>query len=97
MGNADEAHSAAPHDCRFFVRQMAGTMQHTKRRNSPLGAHLTRRVAVEAPADPRTVRKVLLGHPVSPMAKERVLRVLSARGLEHLVRPDSLNGDKGAP
>ncbi len=60
-------------------------MKHTIRRTTPLGAHLMRQVAVEAPADPRTIRRVLRGEPVSPMAHDRVLRALRARGLAHLV------------
>lgn len=54
-------------------------------RRTPLAAHLVRAVSVEAPADPRTVRKVLLGEPVSPLAHDRVLRALKACGLLHLV------------
>jgi hypothetical protein len=60
-------------------------MRTTVKRKTPLAAHLLRAVAVEAPADPRTIRRVLLGEPVSPLAKERVLRALDARGLLHLV------------
>jgi hypothetical protein len=55
-------------------------------RKTPLPAHLIRAVSVEAPADPRTIRKVLLGESVSPLARERVLRALESRGLLHLVR-----------
>ena len=58
----------------------------TSRRRTPLAAHLLRAISVEAPADPRTVRKVLLGEQVSPMARERVVAALKARGLGHLVR-----------
>ena len=60
-------------------------MQNTIKRKTPLAAHLVRAVAVEAPADPRTVRKVLLGEVVSPMTHDRVLHALEARGLLHLV------------
>lgn len=56
-----------------------------KRRKTPLAAHLMRVVSVEAAADPRTVRKVLLGEPVAPLARERVVRALEACGLMHLV------------
>ena len=57
-------------------------MRHT--RKTPLPAHLVRALSVEAPADPRTIRKVLLGQPVSALAHERVMRALRARGLAHL-------------
>jgi hypothetical protein len=60
-------------------------MQEIVKRKTPLAAHLMRAVSVEASADPRTVRKVLLGESVSPLARERVLRVLEARGLLQLV------------
>jgi hypothetical protein len=56
------------------------------KRKTPLPAHLIRVVSVEATADPRTVRKVLLGRPVSPLARDRVLRALETRGLLHLVQ-----------
>jgi hypothetical protein len=56
----------------------------TKRR-TPLAAHLLRAVSVEAPADPRSVRRVLLGERVAPLVRERILRALEARGLRHLV------------
>lgn len=55
------------------------------RRKTPLAAHLMRAVSVEAAADPRTVSKVLRGEIVAPLAHERVLRALKARGLLHLV------------
>jgi hypothetical protein len=58
-----------------------------KRRKTPLAAHLMRVVSVEATADPRSVRKVLLGEAVAPLTRQRVLRALEARGLLHLV-PD---------
>ena len=54
-------------------------------RKALLGAHLMRQVSVESMADPRTVRKVMLGTPVSAMVQERILRALMARGLMHLV------------
>jgi len=63
-------------------------MPRTMRHKTPLAAHLVRAVSVEAPADPRTVRKVLLGEPVSPLARDRILRALEARGLSHLVRAE---------
>lgn len=59
----------------------------TTNRKTPLAAHLLRAVSVAAGADPRTIRKVLLGQPVSPLARERVVRALEARGLSHLIRP----------
>ncbi len=59
------------------------------KRKTLLPAHLIRAVSVEALADPRTVKKVLRGEQVSPLAHERVLRALEARGLLHLVRRES--------
>ena len=58
------------------------------RRRTPLGAHLVRTICVEGHADPRSVRKVLLGEPVSIMTRERILRALQERGLEHLVQEE---------
>lgn len=55
-------------------------------RRTPLAAHLVRAVAVAAPADPRSVRKVLLGEPVAVMTRERIVRALRERGLDHLMR-----------
>jgi hypothetical protein len=69
-------------------------MPDTMRRKTPLAAHLMRAVSVEAPADPRTVRKVLLGEAVSPLARDRILRALEARGLSHLVRAGRVEGAK---
>jgi hypothetical protein len=64
------------------------------KRKTPLAAHLIRAVSVEAPADPRSVRKVLLGQPVSPLTRDGVLRALQARGLLHLVcRAEDPPGD----
>jgi hypothetical protein len=54
-------------------------------RKTPLAAHLVRKVSVLAPADPRSIRKLLLGEPLSPMATERIQRALRELGLEHLV------------
>ncbi len=61
-------------------------MPDTVKRRTPLAAHLIRAVAVEASADPRTIRRVLLGEVVSALARDRVLRALEARGLLHLVQ-----------
>lgn len=54
-------------------------------RRTPLAAHLVRKVCVEAPADPRSVRKLLLGEPLSPMTADRIRRALIEQGLGHLV------------
>lgn len=60
-------------------------MGHTQSRKAKLPAALLRKASVLAPADPRTIRKVLRGEPVSPMAAERVMRALRRMGLSHLV------------
>jgi hypothetical protein len=57
----------------------------TTNRKTPLPAHLLREVSVAAPADPRSVSRVLLGERVAPLVRERILRALEARGLRHLV------------
>lgn len=44
-------------------------------------AHVIRRLAVEASADPRTVLRVLQGAPVRGAVRERIDRVLRAHGL----------------
>jgi hypothetical protein len=64
---------------------LSGAMQTITKRKIPLPAHLVRKVSVEAPADPRTIRALLLGRPVSPLARERIERALRHRGLMHLV------------
>ena len=56
----------------------------TTQRKLPLAAHLVRKVAVEAPADPRSIRKLLLGQPLSPMTADRIWRALRTLGLDHL-------------
>jgi hypothetical protein len=55
------------------------------RRRTPLPSHLVRKISVEAPADPRSVRKVLLGEPVAIMTRERIVRALREHGLKQLV------------
>jgi hypothetical protein len=70
-------------------------MPNIAHRKFPLPAHLLIRVSAEAPADPRTVRKVLLGESVSPLARERIERALRDRGLFHLV-PRAGDGSDGA-
>ena len=54
-------------------------------RKTPLAAHLVRKVSVEAPADPRSIRKLLRGEPLSPMTAERIRRALAELGLAHLL------------
>lgn len=61
------------------------TMPTNTRRRTPLPSHLVRKISVEAPADPRSVRKVLLGEPVAIMTRERIVKALREHGLEHLV------------
>jgi hypothetical protein len=51
------------------------------------------REAVDAPADPRSVRKLLLGEPVAPMTRERIVKALRKHGLEQLV-PQAAAGDE---
>lgn len=48
-------------------------------RKVSLAAHEIREVAVAAEADPRTVRKLLLGEPVQALARRRIERALLAR------------------
>jgi len=55
------------------------------KRRTPLPAHLVLKVAVEASADPRSVRKLLRGEPLAALTSERILRALRERGLDHLV------------
>jgi hypothetical protein len=50
-------------------------------------AHDIRRVAVEAPADPRTINAYLRGENVTPMARTRIERALRNLGFGALVRP----------
>jgi hypothetical protein len=47
--------------------------------------HEIRGVAVESDTHPQTVEKVLAGRPTRPLQRQRVLRVLRAKGLEHLI------------
>jgi hypothetical protein len=49
-------------------------MQNTHR--PPLPNHQVLAVAVEAKADPRTVRKLLLGRNVQPQIRDRIERAL---------------------
>jgi hypothetical protein len=60
-------------------------MSDTMTRKTPLAAHLVRKVSVAAPADPRSIRKLLRGEPLSPMTAERIRRALEDLGLAHLV------------
>ena len=60
-------------------------MKAKRSHKTPLPTHLVLKVSAEAPADPRTVRKLLRGEYVSPMPRERIVRALKERGLEHLV------------
>jgi hypothetical protein len=46
--------------------------------------HEIRAIAVEAEVHPVTAAKVLAGRPTRALQRERVLRVLRAKGLEHL-------------
>jgi hypothetical protein len=50
-----------------------------------LPEHQTRIVAVEAGADPRSVRKVLAGEPVRPLTAARVVQALKRLDLAHLL------------
>jgi len=70
-------------------RSIVPAMSRTQNRKTPLAAYLIRKVAVESPADPRSVVKVLRGEPVSPMTRDRILRALEARGLGHLISQPS--------
>lgn len=65
---------------------MSLVMGHIPNRKTPISAFHVRKASVLATADPRTVRKVLRGEVVSPMAHERVIRALREMGLAHLVR-----------
>ncbi len=47
-----------------------------------------RRIAVLASADPRTVRRALLGEPVQPMILDRIVRAMKDAGLEHMLPPN---------
>ncbi len=52
-----------------------------------LSQHEQRRVCVEAPCDPRTLRKYLRGLPVRPMATVAIERALRRLGHLTLLRP----------
>jgi hypothetical protein len=60
-------------------------MSSTPTRKTPLAAHIIRKLAVESPADPRSIVKLQRGEPLSPLTRERIIRALEARGLAHLV------------
>jgi hypothetical protein len=60
-------------------------MPSKSKRKLPIGAHVVCTLSVEAPADPRTIHKLFRGEPLAPMTRERILRAVRARGLEHLV------------
>ena len=57
-----------------------------RRQPTPLPTHRVNKVSADAPADPRTVRKLLRGEYVSPMVRERIVRALRENGLEHLAQ-----------
>ena len=60
-------------------------MSHVANRKVKIPAYLLRKVSVLAPADPRSIRKVLRGEAVSPMVQERIVRALEGLGLAHLI------------
>jgi hypothetical protein len=72
---------------------MLGMANNTQPRRNTLGAHLTRCIAAEAPADPRSIEKLLRGEPVAPICRERIMRALEARGLAHLVVVEALKAN----
>jgi len=51
------------------------------RTEKPIDAATIRRLAVEASADPRTVRRRIIGQPVRGLASHRVDEVLIRHGL----------------
>ena len=51
----------------------------------PLSSIQLRQFALDALMDERTFRKTLVGGRVLPTTRERVRRVLEARGLQHLL------------
>ncbi|MES2339311.1 MAG: hypothetical protein V4537_14550 [Pseudomonadota bacterium] len=53
----------------------------TKR--TPVPWHVITRVAGKVPADPKTVRKVILGEPVRGSVYERVCAALKDEGIEY--------------
>lgn len=55
------------------------------KRRAKLPASLLRKASVLAPADPRSIRKLLRGEPLAPMTAERIVRALREMGLQHLV------------
>ena len=65
--------------------QQRRNMTPKRTQRTPLATHLVLKVSAAAPADPRTVRKLLRGALVSPMVRERIVRALHEMGLDHLV------------
>lgn len=51
-----------------------------------LPAHLRLRIAVAAPADPRSVDRYISGQRMQPLVAERIERALRELSLAHLVR-----------
>lgn len=60
-------------------------MQSKPTHKARLPAFMIRKAAVLAPADPRTITKLLRGEPVSPLARERIMRALQELGVDNLV------------
>jgi hypothetical protein len=60
---------------------MASTAAASRRSTVPY--HVIIRVAGQASADPRTVRKVILGEPVMGMVYERICAVLKREGIDY--------------
>jgi hypothetical protein len=57
-------------------------MDPTEKSKTSLPAHLLRKCSVLAPADPRSIRKLLRGERLAPMTAERIRRALRELGLE---------------
>lgn len=57
----------------------------TPKRSLPISAHTLRELAVSAPADPRTIRRLLLGKPTAAMARARIEAALRNAGLAGLI------------
>lgn len=52
-----------------------------------LPPHQLRELAVAAMVDPKTVARVIAGQATRPITRQRVVRALLDRGLQHLCRP----------
>jgi hypothetical protein len=50
-------------------------------------AHESRRVAVHAACDPRSVEKVVRGEPTQPLTRARIVAALEALGLTNYLPP----------